>query len=202
MPYIKQAFDVQSFNQAKHVVLSSDPNDPTKFERETLFLIEAIKSQVDLNENTTVLDFGCGMGRVAKEIVRRYNSKVIGIDISPSMLMFAKLYTANADKFLGTHEYNVPESVDVALSIFALQHSEDPKKELDNIISNLKINGVFVLLNEHKRMIPSGIDNGGFIIWGDDDFDIPKYASEKLKKINSIPYFDSGKDIIFYRKEI
>lgn len=202
MPYIKQAFDVTSFNQAKHVVLSNDPNDPDKFQKETQFLVQTIQAQVELNENTTVLDFGCGMGRVAKEIVRKYNSRVIGLDISPSMLMFAKLYTANSDKFLGTHSYDEPESIDVALSIFALQHSEDPKKELDNIISNLKINGIFVLLNENKRLIPNGVDNSGFIIWGDDEFDIVKYTSEKLKKINSTPYFNTGKDIIFYRKEL
>jgi SAM-dependent methyltransferase len=201
MPYIKEVFDVTTFEQAKHVVLTSDPSDPKKFEKETNFLINTIAEQNILHSDSVVLDFGCGMGRIAKELINKFNCKVIGLDISASMLTFAKLYTANLKKFEGTHSYSTPESIDVALSILALQHSEDPAKEVDNIINTLKLGGTFVLLNEPTRYVPSEVDSNRYVVWKDDGFDIFGYIETRLKKTLSVQYISGKHDVIFYRKE-
>ena len=203
MPYIKEVFDVTTFEQAKHVVLTSDPDNPKKFENETNFLVKTIAEQMSttMNESSIVLDFGCGMGRVAKELITKFNCKVIGLDISASMLTFAKLYTANIKKFEGTHSYTTPDSVDVALSILALQHSENPEKEIDNIINVLKVGGTFILLNEPTRYVPSDVDSNRYVVWKDDGFDIFNYIEARLTKINSVAYVSGKHDIIFYRKE-
>ena len=201
MPYVKEVFDVTTFEQAKHVVLTTDLNNPDKFVNETNFLVQAIAEQNLLNSDSIVLDFGCGMGRVSKGLIDKFNCKVIGLDISASMLTFARLYTANIKKFEGTHVYNTPNSVDVALSILALQHSEDPKKEIDNIVNVLKTGGYFILLNEKQRLVPSDIDAQRFVVWKDDGFDIFGYAEARLTKVNSVQYINSELDVIFYRKE-
>lgn len=201
MPYIKEVFDVVTFDQAKHVVLTSDPNDPKKFERETTFLVDKISENLEITNDMVVLDFGCGMGRVAKELITRFDCKVIGLDISESMLTFAKLYTANLNKFQGTRTYSTPNSVDVAIAILALQHAENPQKEIDNIINTLKPNGIFVLLNESHRFVPSAIDRNNYVVWNDDGFDIFGYIEARLKKVNSVEYISGMHNIIFYKKE-
>jgi SAM-dependent methyltransferase len=201
MAYIKEVFDVTTFDQAKHVVLTSDPNDPKKFEKETDFLVDTIMKQNILNENSIVLDFGCGMGRVSKALIDEFNCKVIGLDISDSMLTFARLYTANIKKFEATHKYDTPNSVDVALSILALQHSEDPAKEIDNIISVLKPGGTFILLNEPTRYVPSDVDSNRYVVWKDDGFDVFGYIEARLKKVHSVQYISGKHDVIFYRKD-
>lgn len=202
MPYIKEVFDVTTFEQAKNTVLTPDQDDPKKFEKETNFLVDVIANNVSLNEDSVVLDFGCGMGRIARELINKFQCKVIGLDISASMLTFAKLYTANIRKFQGTHSYTTPDSVDVALSILALQHAEDPKKEIDNIISVLKPGGTFILLNESIRFVPNDVDASRYVIWHDDGFDIFGYIESRLKKVNSVQYISGKHDVIFYRKEL
>jgi hypothetical protein len=74
MPYIKEVFDVTTFEHAKHVVLTSDPDNPMKFENETNFLIDTIAEQMKtkMDESSIVLDFGCGMGRVSKKLIERF----------------------------------------------------------------------------------------------------------------------------------
>ena len=200
MPYIKEAFDVTTFEQAKNVVLSSDPTDPSKFDSETQYLIKVIEQNVNINNNSTVLDFGCGMGRISNELIVRFNCKVVGVDISPSMLTFALLYTANMNKFTPLTDYSVEDSIDCALSIFVLQHCQDPQKEIDNIVKVLKPQGILVLLNEPKRWVPSSLDNENYVIWADDNFDIFQYLDTKLEKISVVPYINKDLQIIFYRK--
>lgn len=203
MPYIKEVFDVQTFEQAKNVVLTPDESNPNKFETETNFLIDVIQEQIpSLNENSTVLDFGCGMGRVSKALINKFNCKVIGLDISDSMLTFARLYTANINKFVPTKNYSDPNSVDVCLSILALQHTENPKVEIENIVNTLKPGGILVLLNENQRFVPSDIDSNRYVVWNDDGFDIFGYIETLLRRVNSVQYLKSNLNIIFYRKEL
>lgn len=201
MPYIKEVFDVTTFEQAKNVVLTNDPDNPKKFENETNFLINVIQEQNLLTSDSVVLDFGCGMGRVSKGLIDKFNCKVIGLDISDSMLTFARLYTANVQKFQATKSYTEPDSIDVCLSILALQHSENPVVEINNIVKCLKPGGTLILLNEQQRFVPSDIDRNRYVVWNDDGFDIFGYIESLLTKVNSVQYVNSKLDIIFYRKE-
>lgn len=200
MRYIKEAFDVITFEQAKNVVLSDDPNDPKKFERETDFLVDTIKEHIEINEDSNVLDFGCGMGRVSKKLIDTFNCNVTGVDISESMLTFARLYTANIKKFIATKECPQPNTMDVCLAILVLQHTENPKQEIQRICDSLKSGGYFVLVNEPHRMIPGDVENG-YIKWVTDNFDVFTEIESRLSKVKTIKYINNDAvNIVFYRK--
>ncbi len=202
MGYIKEVFDVSSLEQAANVVLSFDPQDPLKFFNETQFLVDEIEKSGVIHKNSLVLDFGCGMGRVSRELIGRFECEVIGVDISPSMLSFAESFVENPEKFSTFQSYDKEESVDVCLSSFVLQHVEHPKASIDTIYKVLRPGGILIVLNEHKRFVPSSIDRQNYIVWEDDHFDVFKSLESKFTKINTKKYLNEKLNIIFYQKKI
>jgi 2-polyprenyl-3-methyl-5-hydroxy-6-metoxy-1,4-benzoquinol methylase len=200
MRYVKEVFDVVTFEQAKHTVLTSDSNNQKKFEEETKFFVESIKSKNIIKPELKVLDFGCGMGRISKELVQTFGCDVVGVDISESMGKFATLYVRSPSKFKSVLEYTEPDSIDVVISTFVLQHVENPLKEIDNLVKVTKEGGYLIILNESKRYVPSGVDKNNFVIWNDDGFDILTEIEKYFGWENSINYMDTDKKIDIYKK--
>jgi len=95
----------------------------------------------------------------------------------------------------------VENSIDVCIATFVLQHVENPKLEIDNIFKVLKPGGYFVLVNENKRYVPSDVDSNRYVVWNDDGFDIFGELDTRFKKINSVQYMKTTKDVVFYKKE-
>ena len=200
MTYIKEAFAVVTLEQAMNTVLSTDPSNPDKFNNETTFLIDIIAKQNIINSKSMVLDFGCGMGRVSKKIIDMFDCRVIGVDISNSMMQLAHTYIMKPYNFKTINSYNRPNSIDVCISTFVLQHVEDPKKEIDLICSNLKQDGYLVIVNENNRLVPCEINANHHVIWKDDGFNVFAEIETKLNKVYSIQYMNSHVDVVFYKK--
>jgi SAM-dependent methyltransferase len=189
MRYIKEVFMPQTLDAAKHVALSSDENDIFKFENETACLIDLMTAKDLVRADSRVLDFGCGMGRVSKALIQKFGCTVVGTDMSPNMRYFATAYV-NDPRFIAL-EY--PEGVfDLALAVLVLQHVEDPHGEVARIGAAVKSGGTLVLVNEHKRFVPSDVDAQGFVVWNDDGVDIRALLSE---------YFTHEGDYPYYRRE-
>jgi len=206
MTYLTQAFDVFSLEQAKNVVLSPDPKNPNKFQYETDFLVDWLEKNTNISTDSVVLDYGCGMGRIAKSLINRVGCEVIGLDISHSMLMYAMIYImsdidiSNVSKFTPTTKYQTPESVDMVLAVLSLQHVKDPQAEINNIVKVLKPNGQCVLVNGHTRMVPIGIDDDNFVIWENDEFNVLDYCESKMAKELVDLYVDPNYNVVLYKK--
>jgi SAM-dependent methyltransferase len=104
-----------------------------------------------LNENQTVLDYGCGPGFLAK-VVAPNVKKIYACDISTGALACARIVNAatNLEYVVADEEglKSIPdESVDVVFSFALIQHLTDEVFEivLENFRKKLKPNGLLLL---------------------------------------------------------
>lgn len=105
-----------------------------RMEVETPLFARAILSNLPKGA-TTILDYGCGIGRLAKEILKQ-NPKVtiIGVDASEDELALAKEYV-NDSRFIPMKPEALNQKVDMVYCIYVLQHV--PAIELRHAIERM-----------------------------------------------------------------
>ena len=86
--------------EAKRIILTPEgQSSEQRWQRETPLLVALIERGCEINEHSWVLDYGCGIGRLAKTLIERHDCRVVGVDISPSMRALAANYV-NSPRFL------------------------------------------------------------------------------------------------------
>lgn len=103
-----------------------------------------LKSKFNLNNNSTLLDVGCGTG-----ISSNFNCNVIGIDPSKNLIEIAKKdYCNDNHKFIVEKAENIKnlnfkeKQFDFIISVSAIHHVENLNIVLDELI---RIGNVFVI---------------------------------------------------------
>lgn len=155
-------FKPKSFEEGKHAVVG-DCNGFTmqeRWEKETPLFASAIRDQLkDDGHYGLVLDYGCGVGRLAKEVLREDNSKyndfsVTGVDASSKMMKEAKKYVNNPLRFVTKRPEDLVNKYDLAYCVYVLQHV--PAIEIREILArihyHLKDDGVFIYCSSDYRM--------------------------------------------------
>ena len=136
LTYDPAVFNVDSISAAMQIILTpEDSTTEARWKTETPYLADLIGQQFDISPHSLLLDYGCGIGRMAKEVIVRHGCRVIGVDISPSMQALATKYVAS-DRFFacppamldGLTERGV--IFDGALSIWVLQHCQYPAEDV------------------------------------------------------------------------
>jgi len=148
-------FKERSFRQACESVVG-DCNGVSFEERwlkETPDFASAILKRVP-QHGARILDYGCGVGRLAKEILQqRPDVTVVGVDASAVQLRHAEEFVENA-RFRACFPHELEEQFDLVYSVYVLQHV--PAIELREAISRvhyrLKPDGVFVHCSSDTRM--------------------------------------------------
>jgi SAM-dependent methyltransferase len=182
LTYNPGVFAVQDIQQAMNIILT--PEDSTTERRwttETAYLADMIGQQVEIDSSTVLLDYGCGIGRIAKELITRHGCSVVGVDISPQMRMLGVAYV-QSDRFMACS----PEMLNsllasgltfhAATSIWVLQHCLDPIDDISLIQAALKPEGRFFVVNNRRRAVPT-LEEG----WVDDGFDVKSSLSERFE---------------------
>jgi SAM-dependent methyltransferase len=182
--YRPDIFDVSDLESAMGIILTAESGTTTqeRWERETPYLVAEMGRLFGLCEQSCVLDYGCGIGRVAKGLIERYNCTVIGVDISASMRQLALGYV-QSDRFTTCS----PElfdrmvagglRVNNAYACWVLQHCPEPLVDIGRIDSALREGGGLFVLNTDHRCVPT--DRG----WASDGASIEEMLTEKFEKI-------------------
>lgn len=152
-------FFCNNLNDAKKVILTpcGGLNVDERWKLETEWLIEHIKFD---NDEELVIDYGCGIGRLAKEI----KNPVLGVDFSPSMRVHAEAYVGKDSFSVITPEmlqvlFNNGLRISNVLSIWAFQHIINIEEVIDMLMKAMKPGGTLWLVDMIKRNIPCFIDD-------------------------------------------
>lgn len=175
--YNPAVFTVRNLDDAKRIILTRAPDMSTedRWVLETPYLVRLIRQHIHLTEKSVVLDFGCGVGRIAKQLIAETGCIVIGADISPSMRGLASNYVGT-DRFCAVP----PEMLetlgvkfDAAIAIWALQHCLLLEKDLEKLAG---IPSIFVVGGK-TRFIPVRNAAGD---WMNDGKDVRGLMKEKF----------------------
>ena len=140
-----QVFNAATFDEARNIVVCQCNGYATeeRWTKESPLIASAILSHLPEGAST-VLDYGCGPGRLAREIIKmRSDVSVIGVDTSRDFLGMAKIYV-NDERFKPLLPQQLNEPVDLAYAIFVLQHI--PAIELRDALARM-----------HHYLKPGGI---------------------------------------------
>jgi len=166
--YNPKVFDVNDIQEAKNIILTPESGMQTdqRWELETKYLSEDISKYFNnLDHNSTIIDYGCGIGRLSKELIKKFNCKIIGVDISESMRKLAIEYVQN-DNFKTVSPAQLNSlvldglRVDAAISIWVLQHCIDPIIDVALLKAAMKEDALLYVLNNKISAVPT---NNGWI---------------------------------------
>lgn len=188
--YNPKIFEQENIENAKKIILTKEDSLDTqeRWEKETPFLVEQIIEKLKIDENMTILDYGCGIGRIAKELIEKTSCKVIGVDISASMRKMALEYVGNENfKAISPQdlELNVKNGFrfDSAYAIWVLQHCISPHLDVDLIKKSLKKDSFFYVLNNKVSAVPT---NKGWKSNGVNIHNLLKFRFEEIEE-NILP---------------
>lgn len=187
--YFPQIFDAPNLDYAKRIILTEEGPDASTEARwaiETPYVLELISRSIRIRPGMVVLDYGCGIGRMAKALIEAADCTVIGLDISPNMLKLARDYVASP----GFIPLTPPQfdalcgaglRVDAFISVWVLQHCFAPGVEIARICQALAPAGEGFVLNMPTRAVPAMIDGStpaeGFR-WASDGIDVATLLRE------------------------
>lgn len=167
-----EVYEVDTLEQAKRVTVTAEQGTTTeeRWEKETAFLIEQIGRYLKLKKKDCVLDYGCGVGRLAKAMIDQYGCRVIGVDTSKSMRDMAPEYVLSERFTVWSPEVLAKMTAggfrfEKAICLWVLQHVLNPVETIDLIDSALAEGARFYVLNQDFRCVPTNL---GYVNDGQD----------------------------------
>ena len=178
--YSPSVFNVTNIAAAKAIILT--PEDSTTEHRwavETPYLGSLIQSNLDLNERHVVMDFGCGIGRLSKEMIGRSGCSVVGVDTSLTMRALAPTYV-QSDRFMAcaTAMLGAVNGVHHAVAVWTLQHVPEITGAITLIHQHLRSFGKVFVVNQHTRCLP--MSDGP---WLDDRKDVRELLCARFEEL-------------------
>jgi len=166
--YDPALFEARDLAQARHIILTPEAGQGTdeRWATETPYLGQLLGEQLGLRGEQLVIDYGCGIGRMSKELIARFGVRVLGVDISQQMRGMAPGYVGSAAFSVvsrGMLQRMVAAGLraDAAISVWVLQHCAAPAEDIALIRSALTPEAPVGIVNTFARVVPTR--EGGFI---------------------------------------
>lgn len=181
LTYLPQVFDVLNMQSAREVILTHEgaTSADERWQTETPYVADLIQTSLGVTSETILVDYGCGIGRLAKELIGRHGCRVIGVDISINMRALAVDYV-RSDRFMACSPDMLDAMVErgftanAAFSVWVLQHCFRPIDDIERIRRVLAPGGGLFVLNNKMRAVPT---NEG---WVDDGINIRALLDERF----------------------
>lgn len=180
MTYSASVFDCDTVEKAKEIILTPHNGLTTdeRWQKETPVIVQILRQQFASSD--TLLDYGCGIGRIAKELP----NPIVGIDISLSMRQMAIGYVAR-NNFLTAHPDLLPtkNAYRGCYAIWTIQHIEKPILALMHIRDSLIEGARLVIIGTKQRFVPT--EGGG---WLDDKENINDHMTPFFDLVYEYPF--------------
>lgn len=172
--YDPSCYNVRSLPDAKRIILTEQEgrSPEERWETESPYLASLTAEKCEVGAFSILLDYGCGVGRLAKLLIEKMSCAVVGVDTSPSMRALSAQYVSH-DRFLACAPDALRlvvrplHSFDVALAVWVLQHIPNPDQAIQEIYRSLNPSvGRLFVVNNLNRCVPT--DRG----WYDDGIDL------------------------------
>jgi SAM-dependent methyltransferase len=182
--YYPEVFDAKSLDAAKNIILTNEgegADTETRWALETPYITALTREHLQPTHASVVIDYGCGIGRISKELIEQTDCLVVGVDISPEMRAMALEYVSS-DRFIAVSPTQLDSLVsaglraDSAIAIWVLQHCFSPSDEVERMKRALRGGGKLLVLNMYVRAVPAVIEavaeDQPKFLWANDAVDV------------------------------
>jgi SAM-dependent methyltransferase len=175
--------NIETVDEAVRIIVTPEAGLTSKhrWDVETPYLMTLIERWFKPERpEALVLDFGCGIGRLARPLIQKHGCKVIGVDIAANMRALAAscvdsyLFMAMPPDLL---HLLIPNQCDFAIAIWTLQHCFGVRLEVDRINKMLRDGGKLFVVNNVRRVVPSTAG------WLDDGIDIRAVLKDQFTEL-------------------
>lgn len=184
-------FSPRNLDQAKSVILTAeDTTTERRWEIEAPYLVDIMLDHINLGALSRVMDYGCGIGRISKELIARCDCRVYGVDFSPAMRALAAGYVEHPHFLSCAPEMIVDlPNMDAVVCVWVLQHIPDPEPIILRLAHKLRQGRRAFIVNSHKQVFP--ISDGRWLI--NDEVDVLKLFRSHMKEVAFGDHFDVEK---------
>ncbi len=188
--YNPKVFELSDIQAAKSIILTTEEQVSTdlRWDTETPYLLAQLQQWCDIRGAATVLDFGCGIGRMAKALLEQTSASVWGVDASQAMRQHAMSHVAS-ERFTAFSPLMLDaatlagQQLDLALSVWVLQHCPELQTEIDRLHAALKPGGLLFVVDMQHRAIPTLSDG-----WVHDGLHVESALLTRFDCVQKIPF--------------
>lgn len=159
--YNPNIFAVEDMPSAMRIILTVEGvSTEERWRIETPYVADLIGEAIHITPYSVLIDHGCGIGRISKELIARHGCRVVGVDISASMRALAVTYV-QSDRFFACAPMMLDAlsergwAADAAISIWVLQHCLTPAEDIARLRYALREEGQLFVLNNDYRAVPT-----------------------------------------------